>query len=83
MNIFEQVSDHIGIVGVVLTLLAYFLLNMNRVTSKSMSYVYLNLFGSIMLLYSLLFHWNLPSVLIEIAWISISLMGLYRALRTE
>jgi hypothetical protein len=43
----------------------------------------LNLIGSIMLLYSLLFHWNLSSVLIEIAWITISLIGLYRAVKSR
>jgi predicted membrane protein len=77
--IFEQFSNHIGIVGVILTLIAYFLISMNKVTSSSLSYVWLNLIGAILLLYSLLFHWNLSSVLIEIAWISISLLGLYRA----
>ncbi len=78
---FEEFSNHVGIVGVILTLLAFYLINMNKVTSKSLSYQWLNLVGSILLLYSLLFHWNLASVLIEIAWISISLLGLYRALK--
>lgn len=79
----EQFSDHVGIIGVILTLLGYFLLNVNKVTSTSLAYVWLNLVGSILLLYSLLFHWNFPSVLIEVAWISISLIGLYRALKAR
>lgn len=79
----ESVSNHVGIVGVILTLMAYYLLNMNKVTSTDMAYVWLNLIGSILLLYSLLFHWNLSSVLIEIAWISISLLGLVRALKAR
>lgn len=79
--LFEEFSNHVGIVGVILTLMAFYLINMNKVTSNSLSYQWLNLVGSILLLYSLLFHWNLASVLIEIAWISISLLGLYRALR--
>lgn len=83
LSLFEQFSNHIGIVGVILTLMAYFLLNMNRLTSNSLVYVWLNLIGSIFLLYSLLFHWNLSSVVIEIAWISISIIGLYRAIYTK
>jgi len=81
LQICEQFSNHVGIIGVILTLLAYFLINLDKVTSTSVSYVWLNLIGSILLLYSLLFHWNLSSVLIEIAWISISLIGLYRIFR--
>lgn len=80
-SLFEEFSNHVGIVGVILTLMAFYLINMNKVTSKSLSYQWLNLVGSILLLYSLIFHWNLASVLIEIAWISISLLGLYRALK--
>lgn len=75
---FEEIADSVGIVGVVLTLLAYYLLNMNKITSMSMSYLFLNFFGSCMLLFSLLFHWNFPSVCIEVAWIGISLIGIYR-----
>lgn len=73
-------ADHIGIVGVVLTLLAYYGLNVNKLKSDSMLYLMLNLIGSSLLMLSLLFHWNLSSVLIEIAWISISLIGIYRVI---
>lgn len=83
MSFLESIADTVGIIGVILTLLAYYLLNMNKVISTSFIYVYLNLFGSIMLLFSLMFHWNLPSVVIEVAWISISLIGLYRALKSR
>lgn len=80
-ELLEPLSNLVGIMGVILTLLAYYMLNINRVTSSSLYYVWLNLIGSIELLFSLLFHWNLASVLIEIAWISISLLGLSRALK--
>lgn len=83
LNLLEISSNYIGIIGVVLTLAAYFLINTNRVTATHFSYVWLNLIGSIFLLFSLLFHWNLSSVLIEIAWISISLIGLYRAVQAR
>lgn len=75
---FDLFADLVGIVGVVLTLLAYYLLNIGKISSMSMLYLFLNFFGSCMLLFSLIFHWNLPSVLIEVAWIAISLIGIYR-----
>jgi predicted membrane protein len=82
-DLFLRYADHVGLVGVLLTLLAYYLLNVNKLTSDSMAYLWLNLVGSCLLLFSLLFHWNLSSVCIEIAWITISLIGLVRALRSR
>lgn len=77
----EQWSDLVGIGGVILTLVAYYLLSINRLLSTSFIYVWFNLLGSMMLMFSLLFHWNLASALIEIAWITISAIGLYRAIK--
>lgn len=76
-------SDAIGIVGVTFVLSAFFLLNTNKLTALMLRYQLLNFFGSWMILYSLLFHWNLASVLIEIAWISISLIGIVRAINAK
>lgn len=46
----------------------------------SMSYQVLNLLGALFILYSLIFHWNLASFLIEAAWVLISLIGIYRTI---
>lgn len=77
-NSLAQYSNPVGIVGVILTLLAFYLININKISSMSLTYLGLNLTGAILLLFSLMFHWNLSSVVIEIAWISISLLGIYR-----
>ena len=71
-------SNAIGIFGVGLVLLAYYLLMSNHVSSAHATYSLLNLAGAILILVSLYFHWNLASVIIEIAWILISLKGLYK-----
>ncbi len=77
----EKTADPVGIFGVILLLLAYYFLNMNKMTSLSLSYQWLNLLGALAILYSLYFNWNLSSALIESAWVLISVMGIYRALR--
>ncbi|KDA04473.1 CBU_0592 family membrane protein [Hyphomonas oceanitis] len=71
--------DAIGIVGVVLTLLAYLLLQAERIESRSRLYSALNLFGSVAILVSLAFDFNLSAALMEGCWALISLYGLVKA----
>jgi len=73
-----NISDKVGLLGVALILLAYFFLSMSRWQSHSLKYQILNFIGAWLILFSLYFHWNLSSVVIEVAWILISIMGMYR-----
>jgi hypothetical protein len=82
-EVFAQYANTVGIVGVVFTLTAYYLLNVNKLSSVSMTYLLLNCVGSSCVLYSLMFHWNLSSVITEAAWISISIIGIYRVARSR
>lgn len=77
-ELLAQYANAVGIVGVVCTLTAYYLLNVNKLSSDSMTYLCLNCAGSSCVLFSLMFYWNLSSVITETAWISISLIGIYR-----
>jgi hypothetical protein len=79
-DFFYAISNVIGITGVAMILLAYFFISSGRWVSDSMPYQVLNFVGAWFMLFSLYFHWNLASVIIEIAWIMISIMGMYRAL---
>ncbi len=78
MQVLTSFPDMVGILGVILTLIAYYYINIGKWSSDDLKYVLLNLFGSCFLMFSLMFNWNLASVLIEIAWITISLIGLFR-----
>jgi hypothetical protein len=66
----------IGTRGVVLILVSYFLLQLRKLSIHS----FYNLVGSLMMLFSLYFQWNLPAVIIEIAWSFISIYGVFYAL---
>ncbi|EKD70740.1 MAG: putative membrane spanning protein [uncultured bacterium] len=72
------IANPIGLLGVVLVLIAYFFLSTGRWMADSLYYQLYNLAGAVLILYSLYFHWNLSSVVIEIAWITISFIGLFR-----
>lgn len=77
-EILYKMADPIGLIGVVVLLAAYFLLSTGRWASDSLTYQVYNLIGAILILYSLCFHWNLSSFVIEVAWVTISLIGIAR-----
>ena len=72
------VPDLIGLAGVVQIVIGYFLLQSDKVTHDSLSYLFLNLSGASCILFSLFYDWNLPAVVIEVFWIAITLFGLWR-----
>lgn len=73
-------ADFIGGVGVILLLLAYVLLQLNRLSADTILYSGLNALGSLLILISLLFSWNLPSAIIETIWCTVSLLGMIRVI---
>ncbi len=77
------VTDWVGIVGSALIVIAYFLNQRGQPHSTDWRFPGLNLVGALLILFSLWFAWNLPSVLIEAFWVAISLYGLARPLRCE
>ena len=67
-------------VGVVLVLFAYLLLQLGKMSPASIRYSFLNTLGSVLILVSLFYHLNIASAVIEVAWLIISLYGLIKAL---
>lgn len=72
--------DLIGLLGVTILLIAYFLLQSGKLTTTHLWYSILNLLGALMILYSLFFDWNLSAVVIETVWALISVFGIWRVL---
>lgn len=70
--------DIIGVLGVIIVISTYFLLQIEKIDAKSFLFSFLNTIGSLMILYSLMYNWNLASFLIEFFWILISLYGLFK-----
>lgn len=73
--------DAIGTLGVAMIVLAYFLITRRRLTGDDARYHLLNFVGAWLVMVSLWFHWNTPSVIIETFWIGISAYGLWRCRR--
>lgn len=80
-HIFVDFANAVGMVGVFITLLAYFLLNINKMSSEDMHYLLMNFIGSSLVLMSLLVYWNISAIILESAWALVSLLGIYRVLQ--
>ena len=75
--------DIVGMSGTFLVVGSFFLLQLNKVSPKSLVYNMMNLSGAILLLISLCYNFNLASFVIEIFWIAASLIGLYKYLKNR
>jgi hypothetical protein len=74
-----DLSDLLGNIGVLLILLMYLALQMEKIDATRPLYSLLNAAGAALILLSLYFKFNLSAFLIEICWLLISLYGLYKA----
>jgi len=68
--------DILGTLGVAIIILTYVLLQIERVRSDQLIYSLLNAIGASLILVSLYFDFNLPSVVVEFFWLLISLFGI-------
>ncbi len=71
--------DWAGYVGVALILLAFFLLQAQRLHGNRLTYQAMNILGALGVMLSLLFgNFNLPAFMLEVAWIAIGVYGVLR-----
>lgn len=74
----EHFADIAGGLGVLLVMVAYFLLQKEVISEISGWYLGINLVGPMLIMLSLLQNWNLPVFLLEAAWALISIYGIYK-----
>lgn len=83
LSLLHQYSNEIGLLGVVIVLFAYLMLQLGRMSARELRYSFTNLIGSVLILVSLYYHLNIASLVIEIAWLVISLYGVFKALNRK
>lgn len=79
----HTIANIIGIIGVTLIVIAYFLNQSGKMASDSMPFPTLNLIGAVLILVSLWWSWNLPSFIMECIWIAISAVGIVRIVKQK
>lgn len=70
-----------GIVGVLMVLVAYAGIHVDRIDPKGATALLLNLFGSLLIMLSMFKAFNLPAFFMEAAWAAVAVYGLFRLRR--
>jgi predicted membrane protein len=73
-----SLPDLIGILGVFVIIVAYMLLQLEKMDAKDLSFSVLNTLGALLIIISLMYDWNLASFLMESIWMLISLYGILK-----
>ncbi|WP_170607423.1 CBU_0592 family membrane protein [Ruegeria arenilitoris] len=74
-------ADAIGSIGALVVVAAYLATQVRLLNSEDLIFPVVNLLGSGLIVYSLLYNFNLASMLIEGFWIIISLIGIIQHFR--
>ena len=75
--------DLVGNVGVVVLVVAYLMLQLNKLRRDELAYSLLNAIGASLIVISLLYDFNLSALLMEVFWVLISFVGIYRYFRQK
>ena len=75
--------DLVGNIGVVLLIVAYLLLQLNKLSSTGLTYSLLNMIGAGLIVVSLIGNFNFSAFVIEVFWVLISFIGIFRHLRPK
>ncbi len=73
--------DFVGNLGIIMVLGTYLAIQMGKMNAQQLSYSLWNGLGAILIMISLFFTFNLSSFLIELAWLGISLFGVFTYVR--
>ena len=73
----KWIIDLIGWIGSLELVFAYFMVSYQKMSSKSLSYQWLNLTGSIFLLINTAYYGAFPSSFVNVIWIIIAISALY------
>jgi len=75
--------DLVGNTGVVMLIITYLMLQVNKIRSDGLAYSLLNAVGASLIILSLLVNFNLSAFIMEAFWVLISFVGIYRYFRLK
>jgi hypothetical protein len=75
--------DLLGLIGVVLIVVTYLLLQLDKLRSSDLAYSLFNAIGASLIVASLVVNFNLSALLMEVFWVLISCIGIFRYFRLK
>jgi hypothetical protein len=78
-----ELDDFDGNIGVAVLMSTYLMLQLNKLKSEDLAYSLLNAIGAGLVAISLVGKFNLSAFMIEIFWVLISCIGIYRYFRVR
>lgn len=75
--------DLVGNIGVVMLMITYLMLQLDKIKSSDLSYSVLNAVGASLIVASLIVDFNLSALLMEVFWVLISFIGIGRHFRLK
>jgi hypothetical protein len=76
-------TDWIGFIGVAILLAAFFLNLFNKLNKDSVAYLSMNIMGAGLACYASVLLKYLPFILLEGCWTLVSMIGLYKLVKTK
>jgi len=77
------ITDVIGLIGVTLLIVTYAMLQFDRIDPKGFWYSFNNMVVAVLVTVSLLYSFNLASMVIEVFWFSLSVYGIWNYYRKK
>lgn len=78
-----SLPDVVGLIGVTILIVTYAMLQFDRIDPKGFWYSFNNMVVAILVTVSLLYSFNLASMVIEVFWFSLSVYGIWNYYRKK
>ena len=75
--------DIVGVTGALFIVIAYFLLQIEKISNEDLSFTIINALGALFILISLCFEFNFAAFFIESFWLLISVYGVWKWIRLQ
>lgn len=75
--------DVVGLIGVVIAFIPYLLCQFDKMDAKDWRYAFINIIGTMLILYSLMYNYNLAVIVLDLIWIVICIVAMVADLRRK
>lgn len=75
--------DIIGLIGVIVSFIPYLLCQFDKMDAKDWRYAGINIIGTLLILYSLMYNFNIAVIVLDLIWLGICFVTMVIGLKRE